>query len=327
MNRDLWLRRACWVGSVAVVLAVGTLVQAQDVLIRKGPAPGASDAFWLRHAPLPARFGGARDVLYLVDADEGEAAAPAYWIGLICDPADAVLRAHLKLKDTGLVVRHVVPDAPAAKAGVKEHDLLLAVSDKEVSDVRGLVDAVEKSEGKEITLALLRDGEKTTIKVIPAKRDKAARVDDLPADVRAWIRKYPLGPDGWHRIETMRPGMIGLTIKAGAHKLPKDMTVTITKEGEAPAKIVVKQGDKTWEITEDKLKDLPDEVRKHITPMVRPGTGFFEKALPAPPGAPFEFELSRPGADRRLEKQVDELRKQLDQINKKLEELSKKGEK
>jgi hypothetical protein len=326
MTHDLWLRRACWLGSVAVVLVAGTLVQAQDVLIRQGD--GAAKVLVLRQGPLPARFAD-RDVLIVADGDEADASGPRYWVGLICDPADPILRAHLKLKETGLVVRHVVPDAPAAKAGVKEHDILLAVGDKEVSDVRGLVDGVEKSEGKEITLHLLRDGEKTAVKITPTKRDKTARVEEFPPHVKSWVEKFHTGPGGaggdWWRWETARPGVIGLRAIATPHKLPKDMTVTITKEGESPAKIVVKQGDKTWEATEDKLKDLPEEVRKHVAPMLRPGAAVFEKRVAAPP---IEWELPHLGGERRLEKQMDELRKQLDQLQKKLEELSKgKGEK
>ncbi len=319
MSRDLWLRRACWLGSVAVVLAAGTLVQAQDVIIRRVEAARAAPG------------GGDRDVRVLV-GDGEETAVPTYWIGLICDPPDAALRAQLKLKDAGLVVREAVADAPAAKAGVKVHDVLLAVGDKALTDIRSLVDAVEKSEGKEITLHLLREGEKQSIKLTPIKREKAPRTDDLPGDVRRWIELHRAGPDGW-RAESFRPGVLGMSMRITPHKLPKDMTVTITKQGESPAKIVVKQGDKTWEATEDKLKDLPEEVRKHVVPMVRPGAGFFTEKLPMPipPVAgpvPFEYEVPRAGGDRRLEKQVDELRKQIEKLQKAVEEISKaKGEK
>jgi hypothetical protein len=297
---------------VVAVLAAGTLVQAQDVLFRRLEAA--------RVAP----GGGDRDVLVLV-GDGEEAAASAYWIGLICDPPDAALKAQLKLKDSGLLVRDVVPDAPAAKAGVKVHDVLLAVGDQELTDVRSLVDAVEKSEGKEITLHLLRGGDKQSIKLTPAKREKPARPDDLPGDVRRWFELHRGGPDGW-RTDVLRPGVLGWSMKVAPHKLPKDMTVTITKEGEAPAKITVKQGDKTWETTEDKLKDLPEEVRKHVAPMVRPGTGFFTEKLPMPPAVePFNLRVEPPrvGGDRRLEKQVDDLKKQIDKLQKAVEELSK----
>src|SRR5262245_51217881 len=119
MSHDLWLRRACWAGSVVAVLAAGTLVHAQDVLIRKAPGAEARQVVILRHA-APADED--RDLLFLAADAEGPEAQPAYWIGLICDPPDAALRAQLKLKETGLVVRELVPDAPAAKAGIKVHD-------------------------------------------------------------------------------------------------------------------------------------------------------------------------------------------------------------
>src|SRR5205807_636111 len=117
---------------VAGTIVQAQIAQAQDVPIRRAPAADR-DAFFFRFA------------------GDGEAeAAPTYWIGLICNPPDDALRAQLKLKDAGLVVREAVPDAPAAKAGIKVHDILLAAGDKELRDVRDLMDAVEKSDGKEI---------------------------------------------------------------------------------------------------------------------------------------------------------------------------------
>ncbi len=262
--------------------------------------------------------------MIVVAADgEGGEVRSSYWIGLICDPLDAPLRAQLKLKDQGLWVREVVPDAVAAKAGIKVHDILLAVGDRGLANVRSLVDAVEKSEGKEITLHLLRDGEKQSLKVTPAKREKAPRTDELPGDVRRWFELHRAGPDGW-RAEMLRPGVLGL--RMGQHKLPKDMTVTIIKEGESPAKIIVKQGDKNWEVTEEKLKDLPEEVRKHVSPMLRPGAGTFTEKFALPHAAeqfPHRVEPPRVGGDRRLEKQVDELKKQIEKLQKAVEDISK----
>jgi len=316
MYHDLWLRRSCWLGSVALVLVSGTLLQAQDKgrrIVIGGPS--------------------SEDIVYAYANDDGDS-GPTYWIGVVCDQVDPALKAHLKLKDGGLLVRDVAKDAPAAKAGVKQHDILLAVGDKEITDIKGLVDAVEKSEGKEITLQVLRDGEKTTIKVTPTKRDKAARFEDLSADAKRWIELYRAGPDGW-KLESVRPGVVGWRFQTGKHKLPKDMKVTITKEGESPAKIAVKQGDKSWEVTEDKLGDLPDDVRKHVAPMVRPGTGVFTQAAPAVPAAPParvaplpDFDVRRwqerlGGSERKLEKQIDELKKQIEDLRKAVDEMSK----
>ena len=60
MSRDVWLRRACWAGSVAAVLAAGTLVQAQDILLRKDPTGE-----------------GTRKVIVIRQAAAGDAAAQA----------------------------------------------------------------------------------------------------------------------------------------------------------------------------------------------------------------------------------------------------------
>ncbi len=330
MSRDVWLRRACWAGSVAAVLAAGTLVQAQDILLRKGPAgEGIRKVVVLRQAAGDDD----RDVILLRAAAEGGEVRSSHWIGLICDPVDAALRAQLKLKDQGLWVREIVPDAPAAKAGIKVNDILLAVGEAGLSDVRSLVDAVEKSEGKEITIHLLRDGEKQSLKVTPAKRERPARVDELPGEVRRWFDLRKAGTiqadaGGW-RAEMLRPGVIGWSKTAAPHKLPKNMTVSITKEGESPAKIVVKQGDKTWETTEDKLKDLPEEVRKHVAPMVRPGAGFFTDKLVVPrvpEVQPFRVEPPRVAADRKLEQQVEDLKQQIEKLQKAVEAMTKKSE-
>jgi hypothetical protein len=44
-------------------------------------------------------------------------------------------------------------------------------------------------------------------------------------------------------------------------ELPADISISIKKLGKEPAQIAVKKGEKSWEVTEDKLSDLPEEVR------------------------------------------------------------------
>lgn len=302
MIHDTWMRRLSWVGSILLVLVSGAALRAQERLVEFAN----EDA-----------------------GDVGVLPAEGYWLGLICDPADAALRGHLKLKDTGLVVREVVPDTPAAKAGVKVHDVLLAAGDKTLSSVQQLVEVVNKSEGKELTLQVIRDGEKTTVKVTPVKRPDRAAFGKMPDDMRRWLERNPPGKDGTWRLRNVGPGVVTwpAELRRGPHKLPKDMSVTIYKEGEQPAKITVKQGDKKWEVTEDKLDDLPAEVRKHVAPMVRPGAMFLrDQAIDgwkADLVKPHVWELPGGDGQMRLEKRVDELNKQIEQLRKSIEEMSK----
>ena len=108
-------------------------------------------------------------------------------------------------------------------------------------------------------------------------------------------------------------------------KLPKDMSVTITKEGEQPAKIVVKQGDKTWETTEDKLDDLPDEVRGHVQSFLgrSPFSIAIEGAQPNFGAAP--FPNAAPGMRRRDDDaRFKDIQKQLEGLQQAIEALEKK---
>src|SRR5215212_7496285 len=47
-------------------------------------------------------------------------------------------------------------------------------------------------------------------------------------------------------------------------ELPADINISVQKSGKEPARIVVKKGDQTWEVAEDKLTELPGEVREVV---------------------------------------------------------------
>jgi hypothetical protein len=114
----------------------------------------------------------------------------------------------------------------------------------------------------------------------------------------------------------MLPGM------AGPPALPEGMSLSITKEGKSPAKIVVKQGDKKWETTEDHLDKLPEKVRPAVERMLGRGPmGIGTFTVPVPPpgefntplGVPREFH-PLPDVERRLQdmnRQIEELRRSI----------------
>ena len=64
------------------------------------------------------------------------AATGEYWLGVECLPVMPALRAQLNLPEKqGLLVAAVMPDSPAAKAGIKQHDVLLRVGEKPLAEV------------------------------------------------------------------------------------------------------------------------------------------------------------------------------------------------
>lgn len=69
----------------------------------------------------------------------------------------------------GLLVRDVRPDSPAAKAGIKAGDVIVEIEGKKMADGADLIEAVnEKKEGT-ISITIIRDKNRQTFTVEPAK--------------------------------------------------------------------------------------------------------------------------------------------------------------
>lgn len=334
MSVRRWKDRLAWLAMVSVVLLSGAWVQAQQ------PESPAEDL------AFPAIPGLSQPI----------PPPSPFWIGLECFPADPTLRAQLGLEEgIGLVVAEVAPDGPAAKAGVKPHDLILTAGDKSLSSVADLVEQIEVSQGithpkageterkrrlakpapeKELSLEVLRAGEKLTITVTPAARESnsavppAGRIHVFGPDSRSithWMEQLRGGPAGQGPLSfwVARPHVV----LDGA--LPDDMTVTIKKRGKELANIIVERGEETWEITQDKLADLPDEIRRHVEPLLGP-------LAQVPPAAVAEVErverellgrvreLGPDGAIRsRVEQRIDQLNEQLEGLRRTVEDLRK----
>jgi len=80
----------------------------------------------------------------------------------------------LQLKEeTGVEVTMVDQDAPAGKAGVKEHDVILTVNGEKVESVEQLRRMIhEIPPGRTVTLGISRNGQPTTLKAQLAERKK-----------------------------------------------------------------------------------------------------------------------------------------------------------
>ena len=95
---------------------------------------------------------------------------PSHFLGIHGGEVDPILRMHLKLEDKqGILVTVVVDDSPAAKAGLKEHDILLTANGKKLTELNDLVEIIRAGKGEEISLTLVRQGESMSLTVKPAK--------------------------------------------------------------------------------------------------------------------------------------------------------------
>lgn len=106
----------------------------------------------------------------------GQQNEPSYRIGIALEAKEEA-SANAESKDdksnVTMTIESVIDDSPAAKAGVKEGDLVVKVNSKELGDVTTLQEIVQAAgkEDKTVTLTLNRDGKEITVDVKPAKTD------------------------------------------------------------------------------------------------------------------------------------------------------------
>jgi len=92
------------------------------------------------------------------------------WIGIAMEQVQDVVRSQLSLAPgEGVVVSHVMPDSPAAEAGLQANDILLRFEDQilvEMSQLKKLI--AMKKPGENVKLTYLRKGERkdATVKLV-----------------------------------------------------------------------------------------------------------------------------------------------------------------
>jgi serine protease Do len=91
--------------------------------------------------------------------------------------ADRISQLHLK-EERGVEVTTVDQDAPAGKAGIKEHDVILSVNDQQVESVEQLRRIIrEIPAGRTVTIGISRDGQPLTLKAQLAERKTIGDMD------------------------------------------------------------------------------------------------------------------------------------------------------
>jgi serine protease Do len=106
------------------------------------------------------------------------------YLGVGIGPVTADLAAKMKARaGQGVVVAQVMPDSPAAEAGVEEQDIIVAFNGVRVSGPRELQEAVERTEiGKQRSITVLREGKERkldiVIKALPKTESVAQQEQD-----------------------------------------------------------------------------------------------------------------------------------------------------
>jgi serine protease Do len=131
------------------------------------------------------------------DRHEKMPKVPVTFLGVETSEVPNVVSEQLGLaKGFGLVVDYVVPDGPAAAAGVQQNDILKMLNDQILTDPDQLSKLVRSySEGTTVTLTVLRKGQEQKITVKLTKREVPQR--------------HEFGP-GRHRHEDFSFGDFGM---------------------------------------------------------------------------------------------------------------------
>jgi|GEM_PF-3246848 len=128
----------------------------------------------------------------------GKTGKPHYQLGIQTKPLEASLRAQLDIPDEqGVLVRGVESGSAAEKAGLKPHDILLSSGDQPLKGIEDLVEKIQKSDGKPLSLKVLRGGKSLSLEVTPDRRDDVA---DHWAEFRDEPRVIGIRPSGGVRL-------------------------------------------------------------------------------------------------------------------------------
>lgn len=114
------------------------------------------------------------------------AKAEVAYLGVVSSAIPEMLAAHIGSKaGEGIVVRAVMPDGPAAKAGIAVHDVITRVGDKAIASAEDLTRQIAtRKPGEKLHIDLIQQGKPTTADVILGVRPAAlaAGIEPRPLD-------------------------------------------------------------------------------------------------------------------------------------------------
>jgi S1-C subfamily serine protease len=167
---------------------------------------------------------------------------------------------------TGVIIREVTPDSPAAKAGLKPGDRVTKVDSKEVKDFDDLVSALATHKPSEaVSFHVQREGKQETINVTLGELPSGRRRGEQPAQKAMaflGVHTQPLTPEARNKL--------GVTSEQGA-------MVTEVMPTSPAAKAGLQRGDVITSVEGKEIAD-PLQLRNAIT-QKHPGEEVMLKVL------------------------------------------------
>ncbi|HET7116617.1 MAG TPA: PDZ domain-containing protein [Hanamia sp.] len=172
--------------------------------------------------------------------------------------------------DKGAIIKNVIDESGAQKAGLKDDDIITQFGDKEITSPDDLRNAVQSYKpGDEVTMYYLRDGKKNSVKVDLGKSPNAGPMTYNMDSLRNIMGQYFRGNNNF--IMPPMPGnqfyfhnnrqRLGIEIQDTENG--NGAKILNVKQGSAAEKAGLKTGDIITQINGEKINDAND-VRSQI---------------------------------------------------------------
>jgi len=196
------------------------------------------------------------------------------WLGVVTQSLDDDLKDGLNYNGDGVLVNRVAEDSPAAKAGVKQGDVIVSMNGKAVNDPDDLQELVRSAHaGDRATLVIARDGKQQTLTATLAHRpndmtwgdDQHRIVIHEAPDVQFDLDHMPDVMD----LPVIGRGRLGVQLEdlnsdlGGYFSVPdgKGALVMSVVDGSAAAEAGLKAGDVIVKIGDHAIEDSDDATR------------------------------------------------------------------
>ncbi len=155
-----------------------------------------------------------------VDAEPAAKAESAY-LGVVATEVPEMLAEHLGIRPgEGIIVRSVMPEGPADKAGIRVHDVITRVDNKAVGSPQDLTGEITaRKPGDKVRIDLIQKGKPATLDVgLGVRPDNIGgiglqpldnlQLDGIPDDMAGRIRRMIEGNLGGLDLQLQAPGDI-----------------------------------------------------------------------------------------------------------------------
>jgi serine protease Do/serine protease DegQ len=165
------------------------------------------------------------------------------WLGVSIQPLTRELADSFGLdRATGALVNKVLPDTPAAEAGILRGDVLLKVNGKEIRGVRELQLLIASTQvGKQVEMVVLREGKEIALQVKVAERNEETAAS-----------AHGQSPD--------KPGVVGLQV--GPAEGTDGVAVLAVSADSAASKAGVRVDDIILSVNRVEVKDVSSFIRE-----------------------------------------------------------------